>query len=73
MLVLSSMFIPHVGTATMLVLRRNMGLYNNLFGEIFVASFNITMGVFLVSGFLRTIPRDLEEAAMIDGATDTQI
>ena len=26
MLVLSSMFIPHVGTATMLVLRRNMGL-----------------------------------------------
>lgn len=73
MLVLSSMFIPHVGTATMLILRRNMGLYNNLFGEIFVASFNITMGVFLVSGFLRTIPRDLEEAAMIDGASDTKI
>lgn len=70
---LGAMFIPNVGNVVMLVLRRNLGLYNNLFGEIFCGSLGITTGVFLVGGFLRTIPRDLEEAAMLDGANDRQI
>ncbi len=73
MIILSTMFIPGVGGVTGLMLRRNLGLYNNLWGEIICGATGITTGVFLVSGFLRTIPRDLEEAAMIDGATDTQI
>lgn len=72
MLVLSSMFIPGVGGVTGLMLRRSLGLYNNLLGEIICNSIGITTGVFLVSGFLRTIPHDLEEAAMLDGATDMQ-
>ena len=70
---LAAMFIPNVGTVTTLLLRRNLGLYNNLFGEIFCGAIGITTGVFIVSGFLRTIPRDLEEAAMLDGANDWQI
>lgn len=70
---LCGMFIPKVGSVTSLMMRRDLGLYNNLFGEIFVGAIGITTGVFLVSGFLRTIPRDLEEAAMIDGASDFQI
>ena len=73
MLVLSAMFIPSVGGVTSLMLRRSLGLYNNLWGEIICSSVGVTTGVFLVSGFLRTIPRDLEEAAMLDGATDMQI
>ncbi len=73
MLVLSSMFIPHVGGVTGLMLRRSLGLYNNLLGEIICGAVGITTGVFLVSGFLRTIPHDLEEAAMLDGASDMQI
>ena len=73
MLILSTMFIPGVGTVTGLMMRRSLGLYNNLWGEVFCAATGITTGVFLVSGFLRTIPRDLEEAAMLDGATDMQI
>lgn len=73
MLILSAMFIPSVGGVTALMLRRNMGLYNNLWGEIFCGAFGITTGVFLTSGFLRTIPKELEEAAMIDGANDKQI
>lgn len=72
-IVLSSMFIPSVGTATGLMLRRSLGLYNNLWGEIFVSSLNITMGVFLISGTLRTMPGELYEAAKIDGASDTRI
>ncbi|MBQ8803083.1 MAG: carbohydrate ABC transporter permease [Tyzzerella sp.] len=73
MLVLCGLFIPGTGGVTKLMMRREMGLYNNLWGEIFVGAFSITMGVFLVSGFLRTLPGDLEEAARIDGASDTQI
>ncbi len=73
MLVLSGMFIPRVGGVTGLMLRRDLGLYNNLWGEIICGAAGITTGVFLVSGFLRTIPRDLEEAAMLDGASDKQI
>lgn len=73
MFFLAAMFIPNVGTTTMLLLRRQLGLYNNLFGEIFCGAIGITTGVFIVSGFLRTIPRDLEEAAMLDGANDWQI
>lgn len=71
--VLCAMFIPGVGTATGLMLRRSLGLYNNYWGEIFVGSLNITMGVFLISGTLRTMPGELHEAASIDGASDTRI
>lgn len=67
---LAAMFVPSVGNATLLTMRRQWGLYNNLLGEIVMGSLSITTGVFLVSGFLRTIPTDLEEAARIDGAGD---
>lgn len=73
MVVLSSIFIPGVGTATGLLLRRNLGLYDNLHGEIICASLNIATAVFMISSFLRTFPAELEEAAILDGATDTQI
>lgn len=73
MIFLCGMFIPKVGGVTGLMLRRSLGLYNNLWGEIISGGVGISMGTFLVTGFLRTIPRDLEEAAMIDGASDVQI
>lgn len=73
LLLILRMFIPGVGTVTTLMMRRDLGLYNNLFGEIFIGALPITNTVFLVTGFLRTVPRDLEEAAMIDGASDFQI
>lgn len=70
--ILLTMFVPGVGNVTGLMMRRSLGLYNNLFGEIFCGALGITTGVFLTSGFLRTIPRELEEAAKIDGANDIQ-
>ncbi len=73
MFFLVTMFIPNVSTVTTLVLRRNLGLYNNLFGEIFCGSIGITTALFIVTGFLRTIPKEFEEAAMLDGANDFQI
>lgn len=73
MFILAQMVIPGTGGATTLMLRRDLGLYNNLWGEIICGACSITFGVFTVSGFLRTIPAEMREAAMIDGANDFQI
>ena len=73
MVIISSMVIPSVSGVTSLMMRRQMGLYNNLIGEILCGATGIAFGVFVASGFLRTIPRELQEAAMIDGASDLQI
>lgn len=73
MIIISSMVIPSVSGVTSLMMRRQMGLYNNLIGEILCGATGIAFGVFVASGFLRTIPRELQEAAMIDGASDFQI
>lgn len=73
MVIISSMVIPSVSGVTSLMMRREMGLYNNLIGEILCGATGIAFGIFVASGFLRTIPRELQEAAMIDGATDFQI
>lgn len=53
---------------------RNLGLSNNLLAIICI---NIAMGlpstVFIVSGFMRGIPIDMEYAARIDGCNDLRI
>ena len=71
--ILLAMIIPGVGTATGLMLRRSLGLYNNFLGEIIAGGFNLSMGVFMVSGAFRSLPNELFEAARIDGAKDTTI
>ncbi|MBO0663826.1 carbohydrate ABC transporter permease [Jiella sp. MQZ9-1] len=48
----------------------SIGLTNSLAGLILVYSaFNVPFAVFLMQSFFDAIPRDLEEAAMIDGAS----
>jgi multiple sugar transport system permease protein len=47
-----------------------LGLYNSLFGLIFVyVTMNLSMQTFLLRGVFEGIPRDLEEAALMDGAS----
>jgi multiple sugar transport system permease protein len=47
-----------------------LGLVNSLTGLIVVyTAFNVPFAAFLMQSFFDAIPRDLEEAAMIDGAT----
>ena len=47
-----------------------LGLVNSLTGLIVVyTAFNVPFATFLMQSFFDAIPRDLEEAAMIDGAT----
>ncbi|MBQ7288832.1 MAG: carbohydrate ABC transporter permease [Clostridia bacterium] len=44
--------------------------FNNLLGIIFVyLGFGAGLSVFMISGFVRSIPLDIEQAAMIDGCT----
>jgi multiple sugar transport system permease protein len=48
----------------------SMGLTDNLYGLIVIyTAFNIAFATFLMQSFFDGVPRDLEEAAMIDGCT----
>ena len=48
----------------------NMGLLNSHFGLMLIyAAQNIAMGMFIMRGFFISLPRELEEAAMIDGCS----
>ena len=50
-----------------------LGLTDNLLGLVIVyTAFNAPFATFLMQSFFDDIPRDLEEAAMIDGATRTR-
>ena len=47
-----------------------LGLTNSLSGLVLVyTAFNVPFAVFLMQSFFDAVPKDLEEAAMIDGAT----
>jgi raffinose/stachyose/melibiose transport system permease protein len=73
MLFVISMIIPF--QAVMLPLVRIMGKLNllNAGGLIFMyLGFQGAMSIFLYHGFLKNIPRELDEAAMIDGCTPFQ-
>lgn len=73
-LILMGLFIPKVGYVSQILLYRDLGIYNSHWALILGAAVgNIPFGVFIVAGFLRTIPRELEEAAELDGCNDFQL
>ena len=45
------------------------GLVLTVFVVISHVTFGLPLGVFIMSGFMQTIPRELEEAAVLDGCT----
>ncbi|MFD0671433.1 carbohydrate ABC transporter permease [Cohnella sp. GCM10027633] len=69
LLFLSAMMIP-VGSSlvSLYAIIKSLGLTNSAYGLILIyAAQAIPMGVLLYSGFVKTIPRELDEAATIDG------
>jgi multiple sugar transport system permease protein len=49
---------------------RTIGLYDNPLALVFIYSlFNLPFSVWMLKGFLEEIPREIEEAALVDGAT----
>ncbi|WNS78765.1 carbohydrate ABC transporter permease [Domibacillus sp. DTU_2020_1001157_1_SI_ALB_TIR_016] len=54
----------------MFILGRNLGFVNNYWGVIFLyVATNLPMAIFIATGFMKNIPKEIEEAAAIDGAS----
>jgi len=63
-----------LGTVSLLKLMSNLGLVNHLLSLILVyTAMGIPLGVFLISQFMRQVPRDLKAAARVDGANEFQV
>ena len=66
--VLGIMIPMHAALLPIFILFKNLGLLNNLWALVIVYSaFSIPQAVFIFSGFMRGLPKELEEAATIDG------
>lgn len=69
------MVVPFISCLLPLVRQlRSMGLYSTRLGAILVhAAWHLPFCIFLYAGFMEGIPKELEEAAYMDGANTTQI
>jgi multiple sugar transport system permease protein len=72
-LIVSSLMIPvHVTLVPRFILVTGMGLDDNLLGVI-APSIADVFGIFLMRQFMQSLPRELEEAARVDGASEWQV
>jgi trehalose/maltose transport system permease protein len=71
-IVLSITTFPQIAIAAPLFrLWANIGLYNTLLGLIIpYLTFALPLSIYILVTFFREIPKDLEEAALVDGATN---
>ena len=64
---------PVVVTIPIFLMYRELGLYDTHFGLILLyTAFNLSFSVWLLKGFIDEIPREYEEAALVDGYTRLQ-
>jgi multiple sugar transport system permease protein len=70
-IVLSITTFPQIAIAAPLFrLWDNIGLYNTLIGLVIpYLTFALPLSIYILVSFFREIPKDLEEAALVDGAT----
>jgi multiple sugar transport system permease protein len=70
-IILSITTFPQIAIAAPLFkLWTSIGLYNTLWGLIIpYLTFALPLSIYILVSFFREIPRDLEEAALVDGAT----
>ena len=68
-LIVTLMVIPFIGCLLPLTtISTKLGLYNSIWGCIVIqAAWNMPFAVFLYTGFMQGIPKELEEAAYLDG------
>ncbi len=66
---LSSMFVPfHTIMIALLSTAKSLGLTGHLWGLVLIyCGLQCTIPIFLIKGFVSSVPKELEEAAMIDG------
>ncbi|WP_442601482.1 carbohydrate ABC transporter permease [Paenibacillus sp. KN14-4R] len=67
----SALMIPLImGLVPLFFLLSSLNLNNTLFGLILVyAAYQLPFGIFVLVGFFKTLPREIEEAASIDGSS----
>ncbi|WP_066314707.1 carbohydrate ABC transporter permease [Bacillus sp. FJAT-29814] len=72
---LMGMMIPiKLGIVPLFMLMKDLGLTNSLWSLILMyTATGIPLSILILTGFFRTMPAELEEAARIDGATDLRI
>lgn len=72
-LILSGLIIPPAVVPTIFVLQ-NIGLYKTIIGLIFVeVALQLPFAILIMRAFMASIPREIDEAAIIDGATSLQL
>ncbi|WP_211659234.1 carbohydrate ABC transporter permease [Phytoactinopolyspora halophila] len=73
-LALGIMIPIRLGTVGILELLVDLGLVNSLTGMIFVyTAMGLPLGVFVLTTFFKQVPRDLKDAARIDGASEYRV
>ncbi|WP_025691315.1 carbohydrate ABC transporter permease [Paenibacillus zanthoxyli] len=74
LLMVASMIIPFQAIMIPLVkIYGSLNMLNNKWALIFMyIGFGCSLAIFIYHGFVKSIPKELEEAAMIDGCTPTQ-
>lgn len=72
--ILSTRMLPPIVVAIpMFLMYRAVGLYDTHFGLIILyTAFNLSFAVWIMKGFIDEIPREYEEAALVDGYTRLQ-
>ena len=67
------MFPSFMGMIAVYIIMTQFGLINKMWGLILIYSANAPMGYLTQKGFFDTIPKAIDEAARIDGATNFQV
>ncbi len=73
--IIALMVVPFIGALIpIVVLINRIGLYGSLWGNVLIqAAWNLPFSIFLFTGFMRALPKEMEDAAYIDGCTTTGI
>jgi raffinose/stachyose/melibiose transport system permease protein len=66
LLFLSGILLP-VGYIPQFFILQNLGLYNTQLGYILLWCSRVALPIFVLTGFIKTIPTELDDAAAIDG------
>lgn len=73
-LLMMQMFPLILSLIPLFLLFKNMGILNTAFSVIIIyLTTNLTFSTWMFKGYFDSIPKELEEAALIDGASKTQI
>lgn len=73
--VLSLRMIPPIVVAIpFFIIYQKLGLYDTLLGMILIyVAFNLPFAIWILRGFIEEIPREIEEAALVDGCSHKDI